>query len=376
MLQPRACVVSFLAVPLLAGSVWAGGGTLISSDGMWRAVLDNYGQVTSFYTPAQPNTDRVSEARIYEANPDSQNLSRRVQDTYEVAFGPVIDQGGTHAFTRLVKSVGEGEPPSGNCCQENKDSGCQDPACETAVCNIDDFCCIVVWDQSCVDLAAGVAACQCAPPPPPIALELEHFMVNGGAGGVLIVLSAINDGPTDPLTVKLFYYVDLDVGSPETDEAAVVPNPGGGVLAIRQAVFPNTNPMWFGACPSYKSFEIDDWPGVTNRLDDGVSQLLNADLTVPGAADHSAALASDTETLQPGQALQMQIAFGAVDFNGCLGTPCPWDIDGDGLVGITDLLDLLAAWGPNPGHPADFDGNGQVGITDLLALLANWGPCD
>ena len=31
--------------------------------------------------------------------------------------------------------------------------------------------------------------------------------------------------------------------------------------------------------------------------------------------------------------------------------------------------------GPNPGDPADFDGDGTVGILDLLTLLANWGPC-
>ena len=51
------------------------------------------------------------------------------------------------------------------------------------------------------------------------------------------------------------------------------------------------------------------------------------------------------------------------------------DLDGDGNVGITDFLELLAAWGPNPGHPADLDGDGDVGITDFLSLLANWGPC-
>ena len=55
---------------------------------------------------------------------------------------------------------------------------------------------------------------------------------------------------------------------------------------------------------------------------------------------------------------------------------CQWDIAGfDGEVGINDFLDLLAAWGPNPGHPADFDGDGIVGINDFLELLANWGPC-
>ncbi len=54
---------------------------------------------------------------------------------------------------------------------------------------------------------------------------------------------------------------------------------------------------------------------------------------------------------------------------------CQGDVNGDGVVGIVDLLDLLGAWGPNPGHPADFDGDGDVGITDFLTLLASWGPC-
>ncbi len=55
--------------------------------------------------------------------------------------------------------------------------------------------------------------------------------------------------------------------------------------------------------------------------------------------------------------------------------PCVADLDGDTVVGINDFLLLLAAWGPNPGHPADLDGDGVVGINDLLALIAAWGPC-
>jgi hypothetical protein len=54
---------------------------------------------------------------------------------------------------------------------------------------------------------------------------------------------------------------------------------------------------------------------------------------------------------------------------------CPADLDGDGNVGTSDLLELLSAWGPNPGHPADLDGNGTVGTADLLELLSSWGPC-
>lgn len=48
------------------------------------------------------------------------------------------------------------------------------------------------------------------------------------------------------------------------------------------------------------------------------------------------------------------------------------DLDGDGIVGFTDLVALLAAWGPCPGCPADLDGDGEVTFDDLVALLANW----
>ena len=69
------------------------------------------------------------------------------------------------------------------------------------------------------------------------------------------------------------------------------------------------------------------------------------------------------------------VDMGAYEFQG---SPCPWDLDCSGSVGVSDLLSLLASWGPCPPKadcPADFDGNGNVGVSDLLALLANWGPC-
>ena len=57
------------------------------------------------------------------------------------------------------------------------------------------------------------------------------------------------------------------------------------------------------------------------------------------------------------------------------GSACRWDLDGDGVAGVTDFLQLLAAWGSDPGGPPDFDGDGDVGIGDFLLLLGNWGPC-
>ncbi|MEE8130475.1 MAG: hypothetical protein V3T48_09315 [Vicinamibacterales bacterium] len=56
-------------------------------------------------------------------------------------------------------------------------------------------------------------------------------------------------------------------------------------------------------------------------------------------------------------------------------TPCPWDLDGDGNVFVTDLLLLLGDFGSCDGSPADFDDDGCVGVPDLLALIANFGPC-
>ena len=54
----------------------------------------------------------------------------------------------------------------------------------------------------------------------------------------------------------------------------------------------------------------------------------------------------------------------------------PGDIDGDGSVGVKDLLILLGAWGPCDDCNdclADLDGDCTVGVKDLLILLGNWG---
>jgi hypothetical protein len=55
---------------------------------------------------------------------------------------------------------------------------------------------------------------------------------------------------------------------------------------------------------------------------------------------------------------------------------CPADLNHDGRVDVSDMLYLLSAWGPNPGHPADLNGNGIVDSVDLEILLSSWGECD
>jgi hypothetical protein len=55
---------------------------------------------------------------------------------------------------------------------------------------------------------------------------------------------------------------------------------------------------------------------------------------------------------------------------------CPADVDGDGIVGINDFLQVLAAWGPCASPCVeDIDEDGTVGILDFLLVLAGWGSC-
>ncbi|MDP7030617.1 MAG: hypothetical protein QF733_10430, partial [Phycisphaerales bacterium] len=53
---------------------------------------------------------------------------------------------------------------------------------------------------------------------------------------------------------------------------------------------------------------------------------------------------------------------------------CQADVNGDGDVGVDDLLTVLEGWGGD-GPGGDIDGDGTIGVNDLLALIAAWGPC-
>ena len=68
----------------------------------------------------------------------------------------------------------------------------------------------------------------------------------------------------------------------------------------------------------------------------------------------------------------------AIDTYGVLGVvPCAPDLDFDGAVGFSDVLQVLRWWGLCPDHcPADLDRDGSVGSGDLEIVLDAWGPCE
>ena len=78
--------------------------------------------------------------------------------------------------------------------------------------------------------------------------------------------------------------------------------------------------------------------------------------------------------------LEDKLGVGRIDIGAAvsLGPAAPTlgDLNIDGTVSASDLLDLLRNWGPcNNCYfcPADLDSDCQVGASDLLILLSNWG---
>ncbi len=64
----------------------------------------------------------------------------------------------------FCNGCGEGGGAASNCCSANGGLGCDDPACEAAVCGIDAFCCETAWDGICAGEAADLCeVCMAAP---------------------------------------------------------------------------------------------------------------------------------------------------------------------------------------------------------------------
>ena len=73
------------------------------------------------------------------------------------------------------------------------------------------------------------------------------------------------------------------------------------------------------------------------------------------------------------------VLIGALDGNVHLyQNKCVADLTGDGKTSLSDLAELLGAYGSTTGDPdynpdADFDGDGDIDLSDLAELLGNYG---
>jgi hypothetical protein len=79
----------------------------------------------------------------------------------------------------------------------------------------------------------------------------------------------------------------------------------------------------------------------------------------------------DPDTPDTGSGDPPIVDMGAYELQ--VAAPCPEDINGDVIVNVFDLLQLLSAWGDCADCPEDLNGDDVVNVFDLLLLLDAWG---
>jgi len=68
------------------------------------------------------------------------------------------------------------------------------------------------------------------------------------------------------------------------------------------------------------------------------------------------------------------IDAGGNSFNVSCAAPCTADINGDSVVNVSDLLEIIGVWGTSD-PAADINGDGVVNVIDLLEVIGSWGVC-
>ena len=103
----------------------------------------------------------------------------------------------------------------------------------------------------------------------------------------------------------------------------------------------------------------EGWTDYTWSLNGTELSTVGPSIVVDGAGDYTV-IATD-----PGTGC-------TVGYTGTVG--CPGDLDGDGLVGVTDILQLLVGFGCTTAcGPSDVNADGVVNVSDVLFLLGLFG---
>ena len=320
-----------------------------------------------------------------------------------------------------LKACGKGTGP---CDEPNGSPGCEDPACCAAVCELDNFCCIIKWDQACVDIAIGIGCVPepCFPPkgvegvPVPSSEDFDSYPngmllvgVNGWGGwddnaGVIATVTdvqfrsaphsvLIDNNPSDDDAVQQYVGAYCEGQWTYTIWQYVPGNMVGTSYFILLNTYEDggdknwSTQVQFTATTGIVSADFDgeELPLITDEwVEIRVEIDLDADVQEFFYGGNLLYSDSWTERVSGDGGLFIRaldlyantstpVYYDDVSLVASGAPPCPWDLSGDGIVGAADLLVLLTQWG-GPGS-ADFDGDGNVGAEDLLVMLVNWGPC-
>ncbi|MDP7009734.1 MAG: hypothetical protein QGI78_09210 [Phycisphaerales bacterium] len=132
------------------------------------------------------------------------------------------------------------------------------------------------------------------------------------------------------------------------------------------------------------TWQGNDWYD-PSRLDrfmvtDSVMQLANSFVLNTGTMSNDALNALQLNESDTSPAVTSDHLPVVVDFRPTQqATSCASDLDGDGIVNVSDLLRTIDSWAPNggccPGCPGDVTGDLAVDVSDVLEVVGHWGPC-
>jgi PKD repeat protein len=193
-----------------------------------------------------------------------------------------------------------------------------------------------------------------------IASSPGEFMINGGGTiAIITVTETISAEFFDSEIITVFegleVWADMD-----GDGYGDLNFPVNGCDAT------NTTPYAFNSedCNDSEATIYPGAPGTFEGVDNNCNELVEGDevLAIEGCIDPLASNYDPSAT---------------VSDDSCIYIDCPGDFNFDGIITVTDLLDLLAEFGCPEGCLTDMNGDDFVSTADLLTMLAIFGTlCD
>ncbi|MDP6601803.1 MAG: hypothetical protein QGH76_05850, partial [Phycisphaerales bacterium] len=176
-------------------------------------------------------------------------------------------------------------------------------------------------------------------------------------GGTTILTSPLMDASDGPVLKYWRWYSngsDCAGGDPQNDIFDVdISDDGGATWMTLETVGPTGSEVsggWY-----YKEFDLSEVSGFE-----------------PSDAFRVRFVASD---LGDGSVIEAGVDGVELSRAYCDDAGCDEDVNGDGMIDVSDLLAIVSAWG-GTGGPEDVNGDGMIDVSDLLAIMSAWGSCE
>ena len=155
-----------------------------------------------------------------------------------------------------------------------------------------------------------------------------------------------------------------------------------GQLCCGSSYCPNDYNDYYGRSLNL-SWDGGSSSSLSNWLDPVGTGAQAIDTLVPGGGNDPEGACCVSTSCTYGTAADCAAMGGAYqgDFVSCTTDPCgspstcDADVNGDGLVNVTDILAVVGAWGSSD-PDADINGDGIVGVGDILMVIESWGVCE